>query len=153
MNGGRNFRENRQLDGLFDSDSDVSIDHADLHSDNALDLTTNNATDCEETPEYDSFMQSQQPIEIPSSPSHQGDPNIFVRSDEELSDLDCFTSIQQLLDRGGDERRRAEFILRQFNKNTGGEGGLPAPKVRPIQSPKRRGGSAPRSLGVRRTRR
>lgn len=75
-------------------------------------------------PEYSGFMASQGPIEVADSSSSTGDQcvadDVFVRDDEELSDLDCFMSIQQLLSGTADERRRVEFILQQFNKNQEG---------------------------------
>lgn len=43
-------------------------------------------------------------------------PEPFVNSDEDLSDLECFISIKDLLLKGGDYKRRVEFILDQFQK-------------------------------------
>lgn len=73
--------------------------------------------------EYGQFMQSQHIVidpDVPNVPSVDCDE--FIHSDEELSELEYFMSIEQLLAKGGDERRRAEFILNQFNKNTGVDG-------------------------------
>lgn len=39
-----------------------------------------------------------------------------MESDEELSPLENFVSISQMLARGGDDAKRAEFIINQFGK-------------------------------------
>lgn len=125
----------RQLEDLFDSEED--------------------GPEGAEDPAYADFMMSQSqllpmaPIDI-SGPPESGEAP-FVRSDEDLSDLDCFLSIDQLLAKGGDEKRRVEFILKQFKKNSGDSTSDFIPKASSALSQKR--AQRPpgiRSLGVQR---
>lgn len=120
---------------MFDSDEETFMTAA---GPDIIDLD-----DEKDSAEYVDFMQSQA-IDL-SDLNHDHDrDDLFVRSDEELSDLDCFTSIDRLMARGGDDRRRAEFILRQFKKST-----VPAAPVVVLNTAKRKP-AAGRSLGVRR---
>ncbi len=67
----------------------------------------------ETSPDYIDFMQSQNDI---VTLLNDCETARFIGSEEELSDLEYFVPLQMLLDRGGDDRRRVEFILRQFHK-------------------------------------
>lgn len=111
-------------------------------------------------PDYCGFMASQGPVELSGSSASEQDQcindDVFVRDDEELSDLDCFMSIQQLLAGTPDERRRVEFILQQFNKNSEGRTASAPRALRDESSGKGRLSSGRsrgfKSLGARRTR-
>lgn len=108
------YREQmKELEGMFSSDPITDLSS---HTD---------AGEAEEDPasKFSQFMQSQHIVIDPDIPNvPPADSDEFIHSDEELSELEYFMSIDQLLARGGDERRRAEFILNQFNKNTGVDG-------------------------------
>lgn len=103
------------------------------------------------TGEVDNFMASQHIGSSSGDPLPHGQPgpqsDEFVRSEEELSDLDCFTSIDQLLARGGDEKRRVEFILKQFRSGKRDE---TAVRAVPAERRTPTGGGGARSLGIRR---
>jgi len=160
----RPYNPGAGLDALFDMDEDFDIPHErsrePVHNqsrgshEQSMDLTGDDYA-------LDTFMQSQHAIELLDSPDsagdddHLADDEPFVRDDEELSDLDCFISIDQLLARGGDERRRVEFILRQFNKHTTSEGPAKPTVVRPATRDRAggTGGGGFKSLGARRPRR
>ena len=94
---------------------------------------------------YTDFMQSQLNLSHINDPEENKKEALFYHSDEELSELECFTSIQQLLARGGDDRRRAEFILRQFQKT---EEKLSGSKT----TAKKRAAPSAKSIGIRRLR-
>lgn len=94
---------------------------------------------------YTDFMQSQLNLNLIDDPEENKKEAAFYHSDEELSELECFTSIQQLLAKGGDDRRRAEFILRQFQKTDEKSTG-------PKTTTKKRATPSAKSIGIRRLR-
>lgn len=128
------------MDNLFESDEEF-IENVDM--DKSDESPFDHAS-------YVEFMQSQidPSTEINNNVAVSEEAeNIFFDSNEELSDLDCFTSIQDLLSRGGDDQRRAEFILRQFIKTDNR-----STKSTKTTSTKKKVSGAGRSLGLRRNR-
>lgn len=81
--------------------------------------------------------QAMQRVEEPSANTLGKAADAFFASDDDLSGLDGFVSIQELLSRGGEDRHRAEFILNQFT----GSNMPTSPKIYPTEhSTNRTGG-------------
>jgi hypothetical protein len=98
------------LKTLFDSEDDVIIQNQALSC-------IENSSETDFASNVDDFMASQNAIQNNLLVNIKKDENdAFVLSDEDLSDLDCFISIPKLIEKGGDFRRRAEFIRNQFQK-------------------------------------